>query len=128
MEDESHEIGKVGIPHAFFLGMRTAPLVFMDIPQEQRARHLVAEYAVAPPELLKEAFEKIGKRLGGAALKEALGALDRGDPYTAALLSLQYYDKTYAFGLSARDDNRVRRIDGAGADPRELARRVMETA
>lgn len=128
LEDESHEIGKVGIPHAFFLQMREAPLIFLDIPREQRALRLVDEYAGTSEEQLVEAFLKIGKRLGGKQLIEALEALKAGDHFAAAMISLGYYDKAYAFGLAKRDPQRVRRVTAQGQDMNALVEQLISTA
>lgn len=125
VEDESHEIGKVGIPHSFFLQMREAPLYFVEIPREQRAAHLVEEYAGTSDLLLKEAFLKIGKRLGGAQLTEALKAIEAGGHYRAAMISLNYYDKAYTFGLSRRDQRKVMKFPADLQDIDSLVQQLI---
>jgi tRNA 2-selenouridine synthase len=71
LEDESHNIGGVNIPMNLFNQMRNSPLYFLNIPKEERARHLVTEYADADTELLSESIRKISKRLDGQKTKDA---------------------------------------------------------
>lgn len=50
---------------------------------------------------------KISKRLGGDRARETLDALKRGDYPTAIRVILEYYDKSYHYGLSKRPQGQV---------------------
>jgi tRNA 2-selenouridine synthase len=102
LEDESHAIGKVKIPDAFFNQMRDASLFFLEIPKEERAKHLIEEYSHSGDSYLAEAIERISKRLGGLRTKEVLRCLANKDYYNVALMTLDYYDKSYLKGLQKR--------------------------
>jgi tRNA 2-selenouridine synthase len=41
VEDESRLIGQVAIPDAFYTKMRDLPVYFLDVPLEERTKHLV---------------------------------------------------------------------------------------
>jgi tRNA 2-selenouridine synthase len=101
-EDESHRIGNVNIPMTLFENMRTKPIVFVEIPREERIKHLVDEYASCPKENLIEAIERITKRLGGKNTKTATQSIKDDDFAEATNLALTYYDKYYLRGLNNR--------------------------
>lgn len=107
LEDESRSIGSCFVPMPLWQQMRTAPVAFIDVPKACRIQRLVTEYADIDHNLLIEATERIRKRLGGKATKEALEALAQHDYATVADLTLDYYDKAYLHGLSQRDSGRV---------------------
>jgi tRNA 2-selenouridine synthase len=71
----------------------------LDIPQDWRIANLVADYANYPVDDLIEAFNRIGKRLGGQHVKAATEAVQVGDFTTAAAIALRYYDKAYQGSL-----------------------------
>jgi len=128
VEDESVTIGRVKIPDGFFKAMRSAHLYFAEMPMEERAGRLVEDYGRYPPELLAEAIQRIQKRLGPQHCKAALEALAIGDLRNVAIISLRYYDKTYAHGNSQRDPQRITRLSASQADLRGLAQRLKEHA
>ncbi len=111
IEDESISIGKVAIPLQFFIQIREAPLYFINIPKEERAKSLVKEYTNCEKEILQNAIFKIAKRLGGQDVKMALEFIEAGDFYNAALISLHYYDKAYLRGLDKRDMKKLTTIN-----------------
>jgi len=107
LEDESHNIGSVKIPLQLYYRMRESPVYFMDIPKAERAKHLVDEYAHYDNQLLEDSIRKISKRLGDLNTRLALEALEKEDHFAVAMLTLQYYDKTYLFGLQKRNPDLV---------------------
>ncbi|MCB9184563.1 MAG: tRNA 2-selenouridine(34) synthase MnmH [Flavobacteriales bacterium] len=110
VEDESVMIGRCKIPQAFFDHMRGAVLYFAEMPQQERAERLVADYGKYPKEQLAEAIKRIEKRIGPQHCKAALQALEEGDLRTVALLTLRYYDKAYLQGAAQRDQSNVKPI------------------
>ncbi|MBK8338865.1 MAG: tRNA 2-selenouridine(34) synthase MnmH [Flavobacteriales bacterium] len=128
VEDESMTIGRVKIPDGFFARMRASQLFFAEMTMEERADRLVEDYGRFPPELLAEAIRRIQKRLGPQHCKAALDALAIGDMRTVAIISLRYYDKTYAHGTSQRDPQRITRLPASQADLRGLAQRLKDHA
>ena len=99
IEDESKNVGKCVIPAELFSRMRETELLFLDISREQRALHLVGDYAQYEQEALKACILKIEKRLGGDRTREALEAIDREDYFQTAMITLHYYDKAYMYSL-----------------------------
>ena len=107
VEDESHNIGQVKIPMPFFEQMRAAKLYFIDIPKEERAKHLVTEYAACNNHQLAGSIQRISKRLGGLNVKISIELLEKQNYYEVALIALHYYDKSYLRGMNNRNSEKV---------------------
>ncbi len=95
VEGESAFIGHCALPPQFWHRMQQAPYITYTIPQADRLRRIVADYASQGAEALKQAFGVLRKRMGAVRSREAMEALDRGDYLYAARLALDYYDKAY---------------------------------
>ncbi|QNA44644.1 tRNA 2-selenouridine(34) synthase MnmH [Lacibacter sediminis] len=104
LEDESQRIGDVNTPISVWKQMRTSPVYFVDIPFEQRLKHIVAEYGKHERERLVNAVIRIKKRLGGLETKEAVNALIEDRVEDCFRILLTYYDKWYSKGLHNRDN------------------------
>lgn len=111
VEDESNPIGKVHFQKQLYEQIRQSQVAFLEIPIESRTQYLVELYGDISPEELASAFQRIAKRLGGQAVKEALEALKNKDLRAAAALALQYYDKAYRNGLNSRSTGLITRFD-----------------
>ncbi len=110
VEDESLAIGRVQIPQGFFQQMRSAPLYFLDIPAEERAKHLIEDYSNCDKEELSAAIIRIAQRLGGLNVKNALDNLTEGNYFETALIALSYYDRYYLKGMKKRNKENVHTI------------------
>lgn len=110
LEDESVQIGSVHIPQKFFVKMREARVYRVIVSREQRIQRLAQEYAQTPRENLVESIRKIQKRLGGQRTKACLFAIEKGNYEEAISTVLDYYDKTYEFGISKRDPENITEI------------------
>lgn len=71
---------------------------------------------------------RISKRLGGDKTREALEALQRGDYPTAIKITLEYYDKSYHYGLSKRTAGQVIFVETETDDVAVNAAKVKEAA
>jgi len=121
VEDESLNVGKCVIQGTFFSKMQDAPMYVIDIPKEERANHLVKEYANCDRQLLQQSLLKISKRLGGQNVKKALEFLELDDYYNVALITLYYYDKAYQNVMNTRNINNVFRIQLKDTNHKENA-------
>ncbi|CCG99183.1 tRNA 2-selenouridine synthase [Fibrella aestuarina BUZ 2] len=128
IEDESRSVGKCFVPMSLWQQMQTAPVAFIDVPRAVRVERLVREYTGIDHTLLVEATERIRKRLGGQAYKDAIDALNRGDYATVADLTLNYYDKAYLHSLNQRDKSSVSPIPIATDDPTQTAQKLIAWA
>jgi tRNA 2-selenouridine synthase len=114
MEDESRLIGKVKIPDAFFAQMRSTNVIKVMPGKENRIKRLVKDYAEFSQTKLITSIERISQRLGGDNTAKAITAITQNDFYTATDLILNYYDKTYNYGLNKRNSELIHplEIDG----------------
>lgn len=104
IEDESKTIGTAHIPNAFWIKMKNAPLIYLELPLKNRINYLVNVYGKFPKENLQQAIDKIKKRLGGLSYKEACEALQNNDLKKTAEIILQYYDAAYYYNSYKRED------------------------
>jgi tRNA 2-selenouridine synthase len=103
LEDESQRIGLVNIPQPLWDNMRQSPICFLDIPFEERLKHITEEYGKLDKQRMADAIVRIQKRLGGLETKLALQHLEAGEIEPCFRILLRYYDKWYSKGLNNRD-------------------------
>jgi tRNA 2-selenouridine synthase len=126
IEDESITMGRCGIPFPLFKKMRNTRVFKVVIPKKIREKRLVKEYANIDTSTLKNAIERITKKLGGLKAKLALEALEKGDFMQVADITLQYYDKAYRFGNSKRDQKLVQEIHSSEDNPQKTAKNLID--
>ncbi len=132
VEDEGRNIGSIGIPQTLFDAMQQAPIVRLDVADDERNQISVQEYvldihqqflakcageAEAFEQLSKHllgSLEKIRKRLGGERYKKAREAMQGAlqdyrqsgatDAFSALvnLLLLDYYDPMYDYQIAKK--------------------------
>lgn len=107
VEDESLRIGTVALHPPFFDRLRAAPVLVLDVPRDVRAEYLAKDYGEASNEDLKDRFIRIERKLGGDRVHRALEAIDAGDRVAAADVALDYYDRTYSYGLTLRQPEQI---------------------
>lgn len=127
VEDESHAIGRVYLPMPFWQRMLQSPVIAIEAPSALRISRLVAEYASAPAAELAASLEKIRKRLGGQHYQRALAALEAQDFHLGAAIALEYYDKSYRHGLSAKNGPMLQ-LPVERDDPAHTAQMALERA
>ena len=121
VEDESRLIGRIEIPFGFFSKMRDLPVYFLDVPLDERAKHLVTTYANLSHNKLAEAISHIAKRLGYDNAKFALEELESKNYYKVVTISLLYYDKYYLKGLQKRQASEILAFKIPTVNPEETA-------
>ncbi len=112
VEDESENLGRVNLPRTFFAQLKAAPLAVLETPEQDRLARVLEEYGELPPALMEDNLNRIQKRLGGLAHKEALACLARNDLPGLARILLDYYDRAYARHLEKRPAAAVIRAEG----------------
>ena len=103
VEDESQRIGDINIPVNLWKQIRQKPLFFLDIPFDERLKHIVAEYGKLEKEKLVNAIIRIKKRLGGLETKEAINGLLEDRVEDSFRILLTYYDKGYLKAMHNRE-------------------------
>lgn len=125
IEDESRTIGSVWVPEALHERIRHGTVIVLKKDRKERADFLAQDYGDIDLDVLKQGFQKIETRLGGQHLKTALEALEQGNLAAAAEIALTYYDKTYEYGLSKRNPQRLIPLEIANKTPSEVAERLL---
>ncbi|MFZ2285770.1 MAG: tRNA 2-selenouridine(34) synthase MnmH [Bacteroidales bacterium] len=128
LEDESRNIGTVFMPDNFYAQMQAAPVIALMMSLETRMPRLLEEYTTFPADRIEASVMKISKRLGGDRTREALDALKRGDYSTAIRIMLEYYDRSYNYGLSKRAAGQVVYVNTDTDDVVVNAAKVTEAA
>jgi tRNA 2-selenouridine synthase len=104
LEDESQRIGDINIPHLLWRRMRQSPVYFLEIPFEERLKHIVEEYSKYDKETLLNCIGRIKERLGGLETKNAIAFLNEDNYIESFRILLKYYDKWYLKSLHNRED------------------------
>lgn len=125
LENESRSIGRVYLPNELWELMTHAALVQLAIPQDWRIENLVTDYASYPVEELIDAFNRIGKRLGGQHVKAATEAVQAGDFATAAAIALRYYDKAYQGSLEKNGQQPLFSLTPTDNNPNHQATQLL---
>ena len=103
LEDESQRIGLVNIPGELWKTMRQSPVYFLDIPFEERLKHIVQEYGQLDPEKVADAIGRISQKLGHLNAKTAILLLNECKISESFDILLNYYDKHYFKSLHNRE-------------------------
>jgi tRNA 2-selenouridine synthase len=112
VEAESVQVGRCRIPGGIWRQMQAAPLLEIRRPLEERLEQLVAVYGSQDPAALKEATERIGRRLGPQRTAAALTAIDQQQWGEAARQMLDYYDRCYDHELERHGGSNQHRLLG----------------
>ncbi len=103
LEDESQRIGQVNIPLDLWNNMRKSFIFFLDIPFEERLKHIVEEYGSLEQEEVIAAIGRISKKLGHLNSKTSILLLKEGKIAESFDILLKYYDKHYFKSLHNRE-------------------------
>jgi tRNA 2-selenouridine synthase len=102
IENENRTIGDKVIPASIWNQMMESDLVILDDTYPNRLKTIVADYGKLNIEDLKQAFEKINRRIGPQYYKSAIQDLETGNIEGAFHYALNYYDKSYEFNLKKK--------------------------
>jgi tRNA 2-selenouridine synthase len=110
LEDESKNIGTVFMPDLFFNNLRDAPVIVLLMDVKTRMPRLLKEYSTYSKADLISSISRIAKRLGGDFTSEAVKSVEVDNFARAIEITLNYYDKTYKFGLKKRPEEQIQYI------------------
>jgi tRNA 2-selenouridine synthase len=104
LEDESQRIGNIQIPMPLWNTMRKSPVLFLNIPFEERLNYITEEYGKGDKEKLVNSIIRIQKRLGGLETKNAINFILEDNYKESFRILLSYYDKWYEKALNNREN------------------------
>jgi tRNA 2-selenouridine synthase len=128
LEDESKNIGTVFMPDQFYFNLRESPVIALLMDIKTRMPRLIKEYSAYPKEELISSIKRIAKRLGGDYTKEAIKAVEESNFARAIEITLNYYDKTYMFGLKRRPEDMIHYIQTNTDKIRGNVSRILKAA
>tara|TARA_B100001250_G_C19785706_1_gene784024 strand:+ start:312 stop:1364 length:1053 start_codon:yes stop_codon:yes gene_type:complete len=99
LEAESSNLGKCRIPNGLYTKMKKAPVLEIIKTRRERIHNLVEVYSRNSQNELKDAVNRISKRLGPQRTKEALLAIEKKEWSKACKAMLDYYDRCYEYEL-----------------------------
>jgi tRNA 2-selenouridine synthase len=111
LEDESKSIGTVFLPDGFYLNLRESPVIALLMDVQTRMPRLIKEYSAYPKEELIYSIGRIAKRLGGDNTTEAIKEVEAENFSRAIEITLNYYDKTYLYGLKRRSEEMIQYVE-----------------
>ena len=111
IENESRTIGRVKLPDTLYEAIRNAPVTELVVPDSVRRERILHEYESFPVEQLAEKTAQLQKRLGLERTRTAITALHEGRLHDWLDCILPYYDKTYDYGNSLRQEGSVTKIE-----------------
>ena len=109
IEAESSNLGKCRIPNSLYTKMKKAPVLEIIKSKAERVKNLVNLYSQNSQHELKDAVNRISKRLGPLRTKEALTAIDKKEWSKVCEAMLDYYDKCYEYEL--KKTNNINSVD-----------------
>jgi tRNA 2-selenouridine synthase len=125
VEDESIAIGKIFLPHDFWLRMNESPLVQMDVGKDIRIQRLVSEYGPADRDEFLTIMGKVVTKLGGQHYNAAKEKLLQGDMASTIDILLTYYDKAYLNSIGKRNNRIQFNLDWNGMDADSFAKELI---
>ncbi|MEX0588405.1 MAG: tRNA 2-selenouridine(34) synthase MnmH [Cyanobium sp.] len=126
LEAESAQVGRCRIPAGLWRQMGVAPAIEIQRSLPERVEQLVAVYGSQDQNALREATERIARRLGPQRTAAALAAIEGCDWSGACLQMLDYYDRCYDLELSRRGKPVLASFDLSGVDPTTAAAELMK--
>jgi len=128
LEDESKNIGTVFMSDQFWGRMQESPVIALIMDTETRMPRLLEEYSTLPREELLASVNRISKRLGGDNTKESSESIISGDFRRAIEITLNYYDRTYFYGLKRRKESQIRYVETTTDDIDKNIGKILEAA
>ncbi|MCT0226255.1 tRNA 2-selenouridine(34) synthase MnmH [Synechococcus sp. CS-1328] len=124
VEAESAQVGRCRIPRAFWQQMVQAPVLEIQRSEPERIERLVAVYGRQDPDGLRQATERIARRLGPQRTDTALKAIAAQNWASACKAMLDYYDRCYDHELDRHPAPSLGRLDLSGLSDTAAAIRL----
>ena len=124
LEAESIQVGRCRIPKGLFDQMQSSPVLEIQRSDRERVDRLVEVYSCHQKTELKEATERIQKRLGPQRTRQALEAIEAENWEVACQAMLDYYDSCYDRELERSPARATVNLEGL--DTLQSARQLLD--
>ena len=128
LEDESQRIGNINIPVPLYNNMREHPVLFLNIPFEERLQHILNDYGTHSKDKLISAIVRIKKKLGGLETKNAVNFILEDDLKSCFALLLNYYDRLYLKSTYKREDaeTKIKQIEFNSVNAKNNTEKILQ--
>ena len=116
LEDESRKIGGLQLPNSIYDQIRESPLIYIDVEKAERIQNLLLDYKTENKAELIHSVQKIRENIGGQLMTEALDFIEQDRFDLCADVLLGYYDKTYDYGVSLRNPDKIHCVGYSGTN------------
>ena len=123
LEAESSNLGKCRIPNNLYTKMKSAPVLEIIKTKKERIKNLVDVYSQHSQNELKDAVNRISKRLGPQRTMEALKAIEKKEWSKACDAMLDYYDRCYEYELNKTKN--INSIDLSGLSLKSSLNKIL---
>ena len=127
IEAESRKVGSCWIPEKLFLQMKSATVIGIARPMDERLDLLTEMYGQTDRVKLVEATTRIAKNLGGERTKTAVELINQNEIRAACRLILDYYDRSYNASRKRRPVT-IPELDVGQMSDQEVAALLIEKA
>lgn len=129
IESESLRIGKVVINDVLFAEMKAAFAYIIEVSDNVRLNRLERDYCDFPTDELIALVAKIKERLGSHNADKVIGFLENGQYRQAIKVLLNYYSKSYVYGIKRRNEKHTHMLqfDDENSSPDAIAKKLIET-
>ena len=124
IEAESSNLGRCRIPNSLYKKMKEAPILEIIKSKNERIDNLVNVYSQNAQNELKEAVERISKRLGPQRTKDAIVAIEKKEWSKACIAMLDYYDRCYEYELKKKKN--INSIDLSGINLKSSMVKILK--
>lgn len=127
IEDENRLIGNCVLPETLYTNMQAAPLYKIETSIQERTKLLMEDYGSFDIQEAINNSKHIKKKLGGERHQKLLQYLQKGLLLQAGEILLSYYDKSYLYHLTKRQQSIIP-LQTKGLSPQQCAKKLMEVA
>jgi tRNA 2-selenouridine synthase len=128
MEDESRVLGGLTLPQALWEKKQRSPVFYVEIPEKERVRLLLEDYASQDKAGIAASISKISRSLGDLRTQQALEALKAEDRELLTRMLLKYYDKLYKNSMAAKPEGTVHHFSFHRFDLDEITQTIRSKA
>ncbi|HDP75846.1 MAG TPA: tRNA 2-selenouridine(34) synthase MnmH [Bacteroidales bacterium] len=102
IEDESKSIGSIFLPQSIYIQIINSPTIIIETELNHRIERLINDYTVCDKQDLINSVHRIQKQLGLEKAKRCIDYIESGNLRDAIGIALEYYDKTYSYGIAQK--------------------------
>lgn len=117
IEHEGSRIGSLHIPPEITQKLETAPVIYIEIPYQERIDRIMKDYGIHTSEDLINCTKLLEKQLGNKRMQEICTAIQNKQITTAIEHLLEHYDRSYAFATKQNNHNRFLLFDAQAIQP-----------